>query len=265
MDDYPVFGFGTYRLCADTYEAVQNALKCGYVHIDTAPLYKNEESVGGAIYTSGIDRKKIYVTTKISRNELKKNNIVDSIQNSLRNLRLDYIDEIVLHEPIDIIHNWRSLCEYYHTKGKGIVKNIGVSNYNIDDINAIMGDTDNMYLTSPYVNQIEVNPFLTRGDLPKYCMDRGINIVAHSPLAKAEKLDNSILCEMGNKYGTTPAKIMLMWSKYKGYRIIPRSSKLHHIKENIQEIGKKMSHLDIHILDELNCGYATHPQYIKKV
>ena len=116
MEDLPQLGFGTYRLNDDTYESVKFALQNGYYHIDTAPLYKNEEKVGKAIKESGIDRKKIFVTTKISRKELQSNKIQESIENSFKKLGLDYIDLVLLHEPIDYEKNWILLEKYYSKK-----------------------------------------------------------------------------------------------------------------------------------------------------
>jgi diketogulonate reductase-like aldo/keto reductase len=252
-------GFGTYRLRENTEESVKNAILNGYRIIDTAPLYKNEKQVGLAIKNCGIDRTKIKITTKISRNELKKNKISESIENSLQTMNLNYIDELILHEPIDPLKNWELLYNYYKTKGKGKVLSIGVSNFGIDDLQLIKESK----LELPCINQIELNPFLARNKLTNFCNQYNINIVAHSPLAKGEKLNDTLLNSISNNYNVSPAQIMLKWGLINNYRVIPRSKQLNHIQENLL-LNFNINNNDILTLNKMDCKYTTHPKYIKK-
>ena len=267
--DIPSIGFGTYRLNGDTYNSVRHALKIGYTHIDTAPLYKNELIVGKAIKDSGVDRRRIFVTTKISRNELKTNDIKKSIENSLNVLKLDYIDLLLLHEPIDFINNWKLLSDYYNTNGRGIIKNIGVSNFNINHLNIILNsqNTSNTFNTIPYCNQIEINPFLHRTPIVELCNKNNIKIVAHSPLAKGEKLNNETLTTMAQKFtDCSPAQLMLTWNHLQNNIVIPRSKNIDHISQNLSAISSiselNLDTNDTHLLNSLDCQYSTHPKYL---
>lgn len=248
-------GLGTYRLRENAYDSILHSLKVGYNHIDTAPLYKTEESVGNAIFNSGIDRRKLFVTTKISRNELKENKISESIEESLKKLSLDYIDLVLLHEPIDYIKNWELLKNYYLTFGKNKVRYIGVSNFKIEHIESI----ENIY--KPYCNQIEITPFLLRDNLVEYCNKKDIPIVAHSPLAKGEKLDNNQLITLGKIYNKTPAQIMLKWNLQNNNIVIPRSRNKIHLEENLS-MNFEIETDDINVINSLDCQYSTHPKYL---
>jgi methylglyoxal/glyoxal reductase len=259
----PLIGFGTYRLHDNTYNSVIEAIKSGYTHIDTAPLYRNESIVGDAIKNSGVCREKLFITTKISRNELKSNDIRKSIQRSLIDLKVDYIDLLLLHEPIDFLNNWEILSEYFKTEGKGIIKNIGVSNYKVEHLEHILNNEDGVKIIKPYCNQIELNPFIHRNDISDYCNKNKIKIVAHSPLAKGEKLNNKTLLYLESKYSISPAKLMLQWNTENNNIIIPRSKNVKHIKDNL--VNYNLANLDkddIDLLNNLDEQYSTHPKYL---
>lgn len=253
--EIPQTGFGTYRLKDDTFNSVIYALKNGYSHIDTAPLYKNEEPVGKAIVNSGIERKKIFVTTKVSRNELKDNKIQESIENSFKTMNLDYIDLVLLHEPIDVKKNWDLLSTYYNTVGKNKIKFIGVSNFNPEHFKEIS------FNTKPYCNQIELNPFLLRNPVVEYCNQNEIKIVAHSPLAKGEKLNYKKLVDFSKKYNASPAQIMLQWNLQQNNGVIPRSKEFNHIQQNIN-CNFKLEEEDVKYLNTFDCKFSTHPKYL---
>jgi diketogulonate reductase-like aldo/keto reductase len=254
--DIPQSGFGTYRLKEDTISSVILSLQNGNRHIDTAPLYKNEKEVGIAIQNSGIDRRHIFVTTKISRDKLKSNSIAESITHSLYTMNLDYIDLVLLHEPIDYINNWKLLNSFFLTEGKNRIRHIGVSNYNTQHLSAISD------IKIPYCNQIEINPFLHRDNIQTHCNLNNIKIVAHSPLAKGEKLQHPLLVDISKKVNKTPAQLMLKWNQNQKHIIIPRSKNKQHILENMTldfDVGAE----EQCVLDSLDIQYATHPKYIK--
>ena len=253
--EIPKIGFGTYRLKDHTTNSLLRALTVGYTHIDTAPLYKNEAQVGEAINKSGIDRNTLFLTTKISRKELKNNSIANSIENSLSVMNQDYIDLVLLHEPIDFLKNWTLLCEYFDNQTQIKVRHIGVSNFNIEQLELITK------IKFPYCNQIELNPFLQRTSLTEYCKKKNILVVAHSPLAKGEKLDNPILKSISKDINKTPAQIMLKWNYINNNIIIPRSKDHLHILENTS-LDFELSKDNLEKLDSLNCNYSTHPKYL---
>ena len=253
--DIPSVGIGTYRLRDQTINSVIHSIKTGYRHVDTAPLYKTENYVGDAIKNSGVDRRNIFVTTKISRDHLKENKISDSIEESLKKLSLDYIDLVLLHEPIDCVKNWELLKNYYLMSGKNKVRYIGVSNFNINHMDSIINNH------IPYCNQIELNPFLHRNNIVEYCNRYNIKIVAHSPLSKGEKLDNEQLITVSEKYNKTPAQIMLKWNIHNNNIVIPRSKNLTHIEENLS-LNFEIEQEDINTINTFDCKYSTHPKYL---
>lgn len=271
--DIPSIGFGTYRLGKDTEQSVIHAIKTGYRHLDTAPLYKNEADVGRAIANSGIDRKKLFVVTKISRDQLKKNEIESSIGNSLNTMGLDYVDLILLHEPMDEetnVANWQSLVEF-QSANKHKVLNIGVSNFDQIDLNPIIK------IQTPSVNQIEVNPFIQQKELVQFCKNSGIKVVAHTPLAKGEKFNSQNLNLVAESYNLTAAQLMLKWLNQNGIVSIPRSKNPSHIESNLGFVSQsgqseftdfnscsQISNDDLDIMKGLDCEYATHPKYLRK-
>lgn len=251
------FGFGTYRLKENqTYDSTLHAIQSGITRIDTAPLYGNIVEVGRAIKNSGCNN--ITVTAKISRDCLETLNVVESIKDTMNKMNLQYLDEVILHEPINYKENWKLLSDYYQMEGKGKIGMIGVSNFNENHLQDILDDKTTL---NPSINQIEVNPFLTRGTLPEYCFNNNINIVAHSPLAKGELLHKQELKDIAELYNVTTAQIMLKWGIQSGYRVIPRSSDYKHIEENMS-LDFTINTEDMTKLNQLDCCYSTHPKYL---
>jgi diketogulonate reductase-like aldo/keto reductase len=292
----PFIGFGTFRLPVTTqddswnaYESTIYALKVGYRHIDTAPLYRNEADVGRAIRdfldtNSDVQRSDIFVTSKVSRLELEKSEIYESIDHTLKVMELDYIDMIILHQPCtkDInLKNWELLMNYQREYPEK-VKHIGVSNFDEVDIQEI----EDAGMVLPEFNQIEVNPFYPQIDLIKFCQEKGIYIVAHTSMAKGEMfLDTfesnmtrrirankllvdsyrektTILDECAKRNSVSPAQLMLRWGIQKGFTVLPRSNCAKFIEENIL-LDFEISDDDMKILDGLDCDKCTHPQFHK--
>lgn len=261
----PSFGLGTYKLKKvndEAYMSVKTALKLGYRHIDTAALYNNEENVGRAIKDSGIPREEIFITTKIQRADIWKgeNKMIRSVNRSLKKLGVDYIDQVLLHAPIEekLLESWQILEKIYED---GKIRYIGVSNYKIEHLEIILKSCK----IKPYTNQIECSPFLTRQKLVKYCADNDIIVVAHSSLTKGEKFDDPCINEIATKYNVTPACILIMWGLFKGFTIIPRTGNIDHLIENYgcSISSNFLVEQDIEKLDKLDeHQFATHPQYI---
>jgi len=250
--------FGTYRLNEKEINlSLETALSVDYKSIDTARLYNNESFIGNFITKNEIPRSSIWLTSKLSPKVIPKSEseIIKSILTTLTELNTDYLDLYLIHAPIDahITKCWSILEQF---KREGVFLNIGVSNFNISQLQKI---TD--FSTTPiFTNQIELSPFLTRTDLVTYMKEHKIPISAHSSLTKGEKLSDPILRQVAKSYGKTPAQIMLNWGLQNGYNIIPRSSNPSHIKENIN-LNFAISDEDMCTLNNLNCNYFTHPQY----
>lgn len=256
--DYPTISFGTYRLKdKELKSSLEHALLNGYKSIDTARLYKNENIIGQFITENEIPRDSLWITSKLDPKIMSKSedDILHSISLTLYDLNTKYLDLFLIHTPMDdhIIKCWSILEQF---KLQGIFKNIGVSNFNIDQIEKIK----NFSTTPIFTNQIELSPFLTRNDLVTYMNKQNILISAHSSLTKGEKLLDPILNDIAKKYNKTSAQIMLKWSIQKKYHIMPRSKNENHIKENF-DLNFIISDDDMIILDSLNCNYYTHPKY----
>lgn len=256
----PSFGYGSYRLNKESIEqTLPIAVYYGYKHIDTAALYRNQKHISTTLKSHEIDRDSMWITSKIDTFSIRDGVATchKSIQTSFRDLDTSYINLMLLHSSVDNnknINAWRVLEEYHK---KGIIKNIGVSNYNEHNLQYIL----NNCVIKPYTNQIELSPFCTRKSLVKYCEDNSIIITAHSPLTKGDKLNDGILQQIASEYKVTTVDLLLQWSKQKKYIVIPRSSNIDHIIDNIT-CDFYIEHIDMNRLDELNCEYYTHPKFI---
>lgn len=246
-------GLGTYRLGNETIFACLKALEIGYRHIDTASLYRNEKQVFKAIERSGIKREEIFVTSKIKVKDLKSGNLNTAVCRSLENLKS--IDLLLLHAPTEnSIDAWKQMLEIGSWKEIG---EVGVSNFDVCHLRSLE-------FQLPKWNQIEVTPYLQRPNLVRYCQQKNIQIVAHSPLVKGRKLLCDNLRSLAQSIQISSSQLLIAWSLAKGYLVLPRSSKLIHLQENFEALKIKLPE---NVLEKLNCleeGYATHPQHIMK-
>jgi diketogulonate reductase-like aldo/keto reductase len=251
----PSIGFGTYQLrVKDAYDSVSYALEIGYRHIDTAVLYKNEAFVGKAIIDSKIPRKDIFLTTKVfNRDQIKGPDRIKKVFNdSLTKLQTDYVDLLLVHNPImdKLADTWKVLEELYSEKK---CRMIGVSNFEIEHLKYF--DTNNIKVY-PMVNQLELTPFNTKNELVEYCASKKIVIVAHTSLTRGVKLNHETIISIAKKYNITPAQCMLQWAQFKNYIIIPRSNIKEQIKENFLLDKPKLMSDDIKVLDSLNENFT---------
>lgn len=232
----PVLGFGTYLIKPkDTTSAVSDALKVGYRSIDTAQDYNNEKEVGDGIVASGINRKDIFLTTKVDTDgydETKK-----GIEESLKKLQTDYLDMMILHWPRPkSIESYKALEEYYHA---GVIKAIGVSNYNIVEIQDLIKNTE----VKPVIDQIETNLYLQQSKMHKFLLANDIIHESWSPLAQGAGLLNSepTLVNIGNKYNKTGVQVLLRFLTQRKIMTIPRSINPEHIKQNFDIFDFKLT------------------------
>ena len=217
----PAIGLGVYRSAPgeETYWAVLSALGLGYRHIDTAQIYRNEGDVGKAIAHSDVPRGEIFVTTKLWLANWGYQAARDAVQESLRQLNVDYIDLILLHAPgppETRAETWKAL-EDLQMEGK--LRSIGVSNFGIPHLEKL----EKTARVLPSVNQIELHPWCQRVELTQYCKDHGIVVQAYSPLAKAIKLSDPVVCGIADKIGATAAQVLIAWSLSKGVVTLPKS------------------------------------------
>ncbi len=229
--ELPVVGFGTWQLSGrQAYESVRYALQAGYRHIDTATMYRNEHEVSRALRDSGLDRGEVFITTKLPPAQAGRARA--TLSDSLRALDTDYVDLWLVHWPPrgrDLLPLWR---EFMALRDEGRVRSIGVSNYDIGQIDELVKATGER----PAVNQIPWS--LGRHDpaLLAEHADRGIVVEGYSSLNHA-RLRDPALAEIAARYGVTPAQVILRWHLDHGIVMLPRSARPEHIAANLDLFG----------------------------
>ncbi len=252
----PKIGFGTWQVAEgeEAYNSVTYALKVGSRHIDTAHAYGNEASVGKAIADSGIDRKDIFVTTKLPSHIKDYQGTMQHFNQSLTSLGLEYIDLYLIHAPwpwSDIgtdctqgnIQAWKAMIELYNA---GKIRSIGVSNFHPADMQALIDATG----VVPMVNQIRYFIGNTQPAIVDYCNQHNILIQAYSPLATGEIVNNEQLQPLAQKYGVTVAKICLRYCLQKGTLPLPKSTNEGRIAQNL-ELDFTIDQDDMTFLDNI--------------
>ena len=244
----PILGFGTWQLTGKTCaQGVQTALEKGYTHIDTADIYGNHKEVALGIKNSGINRKDIFLTTKVWRDKLHENDIKKSAQRFLEELQTDYIDLLLVHWPNKDIPIKETLEALRELQKETIIKVFGLSNFTIPLLQQAL-DTKVQFVN----NQVELHPSLYQRELKEFCDKNNIVITAYSPIAQGADLEIPIIQSLANKYTKTPAQIILSWIMKKNIVVIPRSSNPKRIQENLDAVSLELSDEDSQKIDELN-------------
>lgn len=224
----PMLGLGCYKAKQEEcVSAVKNAIEVGYRHIDTANFYENELYVGKGIRESNVDRKEIFVVSKIWPTSF--NNPEKAIEYSLKALDIEYIDNYLLHWPGQDenarYHAWETLLKY---KEKGYFKGIGVSNFKAEHLE----DLINKFGIVPSMNQIEISPWLQKRDDYKYCQEHNITITSCVPFAKGNILNDVLLSKIAEKHNKNVGQVIIRWNIQRGNCVIPKSSKPERIASN---------------------------------
>ena len=247
----PSIGFGTYKSGDDeeTAKIIKNALNLGYKMIDTASFYNNEVGIGNGIKESDIDRKDIFIVTKLWNDDHGYDNTIEAFNKSLNNLQVDYIDLYLIHWPNKLnAETWRAFEHLYET---GKVKAIGVCNFKVEHLEELKKTAKIM----PMVNQVEIHPFSTKNNIINYCKDNNIKVVAWSPISRGSVLSNELMIDLSQKYKKSIVQIVLRWHMQKGVIPIPKSSNENRIKENIDIFDFEISSEDMKAIDSLDEGY----------
>ena len=228
--EIPVMGFGTWELRGGTaVHAVEAALDAGYRHLDTAAMYGNESEVGEAIANHATPRQEIFVTTKVWASEAGDGPFQRSAEASLKRLRLDMIDLLLIHWPSTSVSLEEQIFALCDSKRRGLTRHIGISNFSVRQVEEAVALADAPIVT----NQIEHHPWLDQSALFEACRKHDISITSYSPLGKARRLNHRVITEIADAKGKTPAQIVLRWQIQHPMNIaIPRSSKPKRIVEN---------------------------------
>lgn len=247
--DVPEIGLGTHKLYGKECEkVVSEALNVGYRHIDTAQMYKNEKEVGDAIQSSNVEREDIFLTTKIWHTNLDHDDVLQSVEDSLRLLQTSYVDQLLIHWPNDQYSLKKTLEAMMVLRDQGKAVSIGVSNFPLGLTREIIEE-----LRVPIAaNQVEFHPFLAPFDLLDYSYDHDFLITAYSPLAQGKVMENELLKEIGNEYGKSPAQIALRWLiEQENVIAIPKASSREHLEANIDIFDFQLEDEHFEAIDNL--------------
>ena len=228
--EIPSIGFGTWKLKDDTAQmCVAKAIEAGYRMIDTAQAYENEQHVGKGIADAQTPREELWVTTKIWMSDFKDGDLQPSLEQSLERLGLEQVDLTLLHWPSKDVPLDETIGALNDAHDKGLTKNIGVSNFTTEQ----MAEAVKLSKAPILTNQVEYHPFIDQTPVLEAAHALGMSITAYSPLAQGQVFDNSVLKEIGEKYGKSPAQVTVRWfAQQPGVITIPRSSSPDHLAAN---------------------------------
>lgn len=226
----PQLGIGTYKVPADvTADLVAGALAAGYRHVDTAALYGNETGVGEGLRASGLDRDDLFVTTKVWNDDQGFDETLRAFDASSARLGLDRVDLYLIHWPIPsadrYVDTWRALLRL---RDEGRATSIGVSNFAIPHLERLRDETGVL----PAVNQVELHPRFPQNDLVDWDSAHGIVTESWAPLARGGLLDEPVLMRIAERYGKTPAQVVVRWHLDRGLVVFPKSVSLSRLREN---------------------------------
>ena len=245
----PQLGYGVYQVTKEECErCVLDALKVGYRLFDTAQSYFNEEEVGNAIVKSGVSREEIFLTSKVWIDHYGYEECRKSVLESLRKLKTDYIDLMLLHQPFsDYYGAYRALEDLYD---EGKIKAIGISNFYPDR----MVDLATFTRIKPMINQIEIHPYHQQVFSKEWHDKYGVQLEAWAPFGEGRKnmFELSELKEIGDKYGKTVAQVILRWHLQRGIVVIPKSTHLERMKENFNVFDFELAQEDMDVISKLD-------------
>lgn len=265
----PCVGFGTFKtpdgeVCVS---AVKEAIRCGYRHIDTASVYANESSVGRALRESGVERRELFITSKLWNDDQGYDSALRAFEESLRRLDTDYLDLYLIHWPVPAAHkedwqranldSWRAFERLYK---EGRIRAIGVSNFMPHHLEPLMEAAE----IQPMVNQIELHPQFPQEETVAFCRREGIVVESWGPLIQGKAFELPLLKGLAEKYGRTVAQICIRWSLQKGILPLPKSVHRDRIVSNAQVFDFSISPEDMEQIESLSSlgRVGKHPDHI---
>lgn len=256
----PAVGLGTWQAKGDdVYRAVRHALEVGYTHIDTAAVYGNEREVGRAISDAGVDRSGLYVTSKIWNTVHTREDAATAITESLSRLGLDYLDLMLVHWPGTYERNAAVYAAMEEAVDAGTIRSIGVSNFNIHHIDALLASARIV----PAVNQMECHISLQNTRLQDYLNGKGMVLEAYAPLKSwkvGELLEDETLSAIAAEHGKTPTQVAIRWLLQRGIVALPKSVTPERISANRDVMDFELSDQDMQRIRALNRGERMFPE-----
>lgn len=259
-NNIPLIGLGTWQMSPEEAErTVEHALKNGYIHIDTARSYGNEEGVGRGMKASGLKREDYFLTTKVTGAAKSYEAAKKDIEDSLTALDTPYLDLVIIHAPrpwdkmrVESVDHyyyeenkevWRAMEEYYEA---GKIKAIGVSNFEIDDLKNLFEDAK----VKPMLNQIKYHIGYRDEELVQFCQENDMVVEAYSPIGTGKLLGNENIQKIADKYGKTTAQVSIRYAYQKGLVVLPKSVHEEYIDQNA-DIDFEISIQDMDYLNRL--------------
>ena len=253
-DEMPIVGAGTWSLGDAVKSSVRSALDGEYTHLDTSEAYRNEAEIGEAIAEGSYDREDLFLTSKVVASNLHYDSLIESCEASLERLGADYLDLYLIHWPNPAISLRETLNAMATLHDRGLVRNVGVSNFSAYQLSNALHITD----VPIAVNQIEFHPWFQQSEVVEYAQEEGVAVEAAAPLAQTDVLGDDTVTEIAESYDRTPAQVVLRWATEKGITVIPRSSSADHIAENIDLFDWELDEADHERLDDLDRNYPVY-------
>lgn len=248
--DVPEIGLGTYKLHdRDCTNAVRMALDIGYRHIDTAQMYKNEREIGEALNISTVPREDIFLATKIWHTNLDPDDVLQTTEDSLRNLDTPYVDLLMIHWPNDQYDLRDTIEAMLVLRDQGKAMNIGVSNFPL----SLLKKANEEIRAPIFCNQVEFHPFIDQLDLLDYAIENDIMLTAYSPLAQGNVLKDKTLQEIAKSHGKSPSQVALRWLiEQENVVAIPKASSENHLQENFNIFDFELTDDEFERIDMLD-------------
>lgn len=244
----PLLGLGTWELKGThCTQVVRQALDLGYRHLDTAYMYRNQEAVGKALADSGVDRKEVFLTTKIWKDALQRERVLEQFEECLEMLKTPYVDLLLVHWPNEEIPLAETLDAFNALHDRGQVKNIGVSNFAIAQVDQAQASS-----RAPVcVHQVLCHVGHNQEELRRHHQSKGVAVTAYCPLARGRSANNQVLNQVGQQYGKSAAQVALRWLVQQQVIVIPKASSKEHLSANMDIFDWELNAQDMAHLDRI--------------